>query len=253
MTGSSVVAHPASAATPAAAKIDGTKAATRTRRGRWVCMRRGDDNQKRGGRGGRTRAVADMHPGSFPGIVRACSYSLKRRRADADPDARQISEERMADQPGEAPKLIIDSDWKSQAQAEKERLDAKAAEAGKKSQVPQELKFDDLVGLLASQAMSYMGYFPDPQTGKAMVALDYAKLHIDLLGVLEEKTKNNLSPEEQESLGKTLMQLREDFVHLTKAVAKAVQEGKMKPMGGGGIGGVGGAGAGGVGGGVIAP
>lgn len=142
----------------------------------------------------------------------------------------------MAQSPGETPKLIIDSDWKSQAQAEKERLDAKTAEAAKKNQVPQEIKFDDLVGLLASQAMSYMGYFPDPQTGKAMVALDYAKLHIDMLGVLEEKTRNNLTPEENESLSKTLQQLREDFVHLTKAVAKAVQEGKVKPMGGGGIG-----------------
>ncbi|MFA6045016.1 MAG: DUF1844 domain-containing protein [Phycisphaerales bacterium] len=156
-----------------------------------------------------------------------------------------------SEQPGDAPKLIIDSDWKSQAQAEKERLDAKTAQS-KQAQLPQEIKFDDLVGLLASQAMSYMGYFPDPQTGKAMVALDYAKLHIDMLGVLEEKTRNNLSPEEKESLDKTLAQLREDFVHLTKAVAKAVQEGKMKPMAGGGIGG-GSAGTGLAGGGLIQP
>lgn len=156
-----------------------------------------------------------------------------------------------SDQSGDAPKLIIDSDWKSQAQAEKERLDAKTSEA-KKSQIPQEIKFDDLVGLLASQAMSYMGYFPDPQTGKAMVALDYAKLHIDMLGVLEEKTKNNLLPDEKESLDKTLAQLREDFVHLTKAVTKAVQEGKMKPMAGGGIGG-GMAGPGLSGGGLVQP
>lgn len=138
----------------------------------------------------------------------------------------------MATPEGDAPKLIIDSDWKSQAQAEKERLDAKTAQA-KEAQLPQEIKFDDLVGLLASQAMSYMGYFPDPKTGKAMVALDYAKIHIDMLGVLEEKTRNNLSADEKESLDKTLAQLREDFVHLTKAVAKAVQEGKVKPMAGG--------------------
>ena len=156
-----------------------------------------------------------------------------------------------SDQPGDAPKLIIDSDWKSQAQAEKERLDAKTADVGKKNQIPQEIKFDDLVGLLASQAMSYMGYFPDPQTGKAMVALDYAKLHIDMLGVLQEKTKNNLLPDEKDSLDKTLAQLREDFVQLTKAVAKAVQEGRMKPTGGAGIG-LAGAG-GGPGGGVSGP
>jgi hypothetical protein len=149
---------------------------------------------------------------------------------------------------GEEPKLIIDTDWKSQAQAEKERLAQKAAAAAPKSSpasagaagapgegdLPQEPGFQDLVGLLATQAMSYLGYYPDPQTGQAMISLEYAKLHIDMLTVLEDKTKNNLTEQEQKLLTKILSQLRMDFVEMTKAVSKAVQEGRIKSTGAGG-------------------
>lgn len=133
----------------------------------------------------------------------------------------------------EQPKIIIDSDWKSQAQAEKEKLAQQ--EAAKKAQAKpeaQDVRFEDLVGLIATQALSYLGYYPDPQTGQAMVSVEYAKLHIDMLGVLEEKTKGNLSAAESETLTKILTQLRAEFVEISKAVAKAVQEGRIKPMGG---------------------
>lgn len=156
------------------------------------------------------------------------------------------------------PKLIIDSDWKSQAQAEKDRLEqAAAAKRAKSPAVPgaegaQEGEegpagFKDLVAMFATQAMSYMGYFPDPRTGQAVVALDYAKINIDMLGILEEKTKGNLNEEEAAFLQRTVGELRMAFVELSKAVAKAVQEGRIKPQQVGGP-----AGAGGVGG-VVTP
>jgi DNA replication initiation complex subunit (GINS family) len=149
----------------------------------------------------------------------------------------------------EEPKLIIDTDWKSQAQAEKERLAQKTAAAkpatppGAAAGAPgpegapeaQEVRFEDVVGLLATQALSYLGYFGDPQTGQAVVSLEYAKLHIDMLAVLEAKTKGNLTEQEQKFLAKTLSQLRMEFVEISKAVAKAVQEGRIKPTAGGGI------------------
>src|SRR5882724_9601821 len=141
----------------------------------------------------------------------------------------------------EQPKLIIDTDWKSQAQAEKERLAQKTAPA-KPAAAPagaagtpagaegaQEVRFEDVVGLLATQALSYLGYFGDPQTGQAVVSLEYAKLHIDMLVILEAKTKGNLTEQEQKFLTKTLSQLRMEFVEISKAVSKAVQEGRIKP------------------------
>src|SRR5689334_10867178 len=132
---------------------------------------------------------------------------------------------------GEEPKLIIDTDWKSQAQAEKERLAQKTAAAKPAAgpgapaaggapgagDEPHEVRFEDIVGLLATQALSYLGYFADPQTGQAVVSIEYAKLHIDMLAVLEEKTKGNLTDQEQKFLAKTLSQLRMEFVEVSKA------------------------------------
>jgi len=128
------------------------------------------------------------------------------------------------------PKLIIDSDWKSQAQAEKEKLAEKAAPKAQESQEHREIGFEDIVGMLATNTLSYLGYVPDPYTGQAMVSLEYAKLHIDLLGVLEQKTKGNLSEDEKSALEKTLSQLRMAFVEVSQAVAQAIKEGKIKPQ-----------------------
>ncbi len=153
------------------------------------------------------------------------------------------------------PKLIIDTDWKSQAQAEKDRLDQAAAAKKPKPSVAGEVpaagedekvRFEDVVALLASQSLSYLGYFPDPRTGQAVVSLEYAKLHIDMLGVMEEKTKGNLTETESAALTRTLSELRMAFVEVQAAVSKAVQEGRIKPrtMGGPGAGGIGSAGPG---------
>lgn len=161
-----------------------------------------------------------------------------------------------------APKLIIDTDWKSQAQAEKERLaEAAAAKAATKAPktpevggtpegeaAPRDEKIgiQDLISLLVTNALSYMGAFADPQTGRAVVAPEMARVYIDMLGVLEEKTKGNLSEKESQVLTQTLSELRLEYVELAKAIERAVAEGKIKPqqMGGGGMGGAGFAGPG---------
>ncbi|MFO0831736.1 MAG: DUF1844 domain-containing protein [Phycisphaerales bacterium] len=149
------------------------------------------------------------------------------------------------------PKLIIDTDWKSQAQAEKDRLEQAAAAKKPRPAAPGEapagpddekVRFEDMVALLASQALSYLGYFPDPRTGQAVVSLEYAKLHIDMLGVLEEKTKGNLTEAEAAAMTRTVSELRMAFVEVQAAVSKAVQEGRIKPRAVGGVGGVGGPG-----------
>ncbi len=138
---------------------------------------------------------------------------------------------------GQSPKLIVDDDWKREAQAEKAKLaeqekakQAKAQEAalgGEGDEGP--VGFDDLIKTLASQAMMYLGYVPDPQTGKAIVAPEYARLYIDFMGVLDEKTKGNLTDEESKMLTAMLSELRMAFVEVSKAVAQAVKEGKIKP------------------------
>lgn len=135
------------------------------------------------------------------------------------------------------PKIIVDSDWKQQAQAEKERLaqaeKARSEQAGDSPQDPNRpVDFIDLIQSLASQALLYLGAIPDPETGRAVLAPDMAKMSIDMLGVLETKTKGNLTDEESSALTDVLRELRFQFVEVSKAIAKAIQEGKIKPQGG---------------------
>jgi hypothetical protein len=139
----------------------------------------------------------------------------------------------MADK--EPPKLHIDSDWKREAQAEKERLEreveakqaapkagpagpvpgAAAAGAarprGRQGQVPP-ASFSTLVQTLATQAMMFMSDEHDPQSGQSLRRLDLAKHQIDLLAVLEEKTKGNLTDEEKSLLDTALYELRMAYV-----------------------------------------
>jgi len=155
----------------------------------------------------------------------------------------------------EAPKIIIDTDWKSQAQAEKEKL--VAAETAKKAEQQAKAEgggptreegpigIQDLISLLVSQTLMYLGAVPDPQSGRAIVAPEYAKLHIDMLGALEEKTKGNLSETESKLLSRALHELRMEYVEVSNYVNKAIAEGKIKP-GTPGMGGMSGAPASGI-------
>lgn len=140
----------------------------------------------------------------------------------------------------ETPKIHIDSDWKSQAQAEKEKLKAldqekkkpassagKGAQAGYGDLPPAD--FEGLLSTLASQALLYLGGIADPRTGRAIVDLEGAKFHIDLLTVLEEKTKGNLSEEEGKKLATFIYELRNRWVQISQMAAEA-----MMNQGGGG-------------------
>jgi Domain of unknown function (DUF1844) len=136
----------------------------------------------------------------------------------------------------DAPKIIVDDDWKTQAQAEKQKLaeqtkaKQRAAEPGGASeaaasggegrgrasggQLPP-ASFESLVSTMTTQALFAMGAIPDPATGQRMAHLDLARHHIDMLSVLEDKTKNNLSKEESDMLATTLYELRNRYVQLT--------------------------------------
>lgn len=122
--------------------------------------------------------------------------------------------------PDDAPKLHIDADWKEQAQAEKEKLSQKIDDSPRQPG-PDEFPPADmraLVGSLASQALMGLGAYADPQTGRAMIDLMGSRFAIDLLGVLEEKTKGNLTPEEASELKEVLSELRQRFVQIASMI-----------------------------------
>ncbi|MDE0818423.1 MAG: DUF1844 domain-containing protein, partial [Pirellulaceae bacterium] len=62
-----------------------------------------------------------------------------------------------------------------------------------------------------TQAVMALGMMPDPMTGETSANKDAAKFHIDMLSVIEEKTKGNLTDEESEALNSILHQLRMAF------------------------------------------
>jgi len=132
----------------------------------------------------------------------------------------------MANQ-GDTPHIQIDSDWKVQAQAEKERLSSleqEKAQKGGPGGAPGELppaNWDTLVGMMATQALLYMGGYVDPQTNRPMVDLDAARHQIDLVSVLEAKTKGNLTEEETKQLATIVYELRMQYVRVAQAVSGA--------------------------------
>jgi hypothetical protein len=69
-----------------------------------------------------------------------------------------------------------------------------------------------LVQLLASQAMLAMGKMQVPGQPELKVDLDAAKHFVDLLGVLEEKTKGNLQDDEAAVLKSVAHELRMIYV-----------------------------------------
>lgn len=74
--------------------------------------------------------------------------------------------------------------------------------------------FQLLVAGLAAQAQVGLGLRPDPVTNKTTKQLENARQAIDLLAMLEEKTKGNLTPDESRLLGAILGDLRLTFVRL---------------------------------------
>jgi DNA replication initiation complex subunit (GINS family) len=87
--------------------------------------------------------------------------------------------------------------------------------------------FFNLVLSLQVAAMQQMGKIASPVTGKVERNLDQAQASIDILGMLSEKTKNNLTDEEKELLDRILFELRMNFIEESKKPAEKA-EGKGK-------------------------
>ncbi len=72
--------------------------------------------------------------------------------------------------------------------------------------------FSILVSMFSTQVMLALGMVPGPDGKTARVDINAARHFIDLLGVLEEKTKGNLSNDESEMLQNSIHYLRMAFV-----------------------------------------
>ena len=137
----------------------------------------------------------------------------------------------------EKPSIHIDTDWKRQAQEEKKRLVEEEARKARESaaaapsaapgagpssprsapapgrargELPP-ASFPTLVQSILTQVLYYLGDLTTRGT-EPNVNLDMAKHQIDILGVLEEKTRGNLTPEEKSLLDTALYETRMRYV-----------------------------------------
>ncbi|OFZ30121.1 MAG: hypothetical protein A2622_09740 [Bdellovibrionales bacterium RIFCSPHIGHO2_01_FULL_40_29] len=77
-----------------------------------------------------------------------------------------------------------------------------------------EASFSMLIMSIASSALMSLGLSPDPHTGKMQPDKNVARFNIDLLAILKEKTKTNLTAEEQDLLTHILQDLQMKFLQM---------------------------------------
>lgn len=116
-------------------------------------------------------------------------------------------------------KIIVDEDWKQQAQREKEILAAQE-EAQKEKEQEEDMShgslpegnFAALISMLTTQALFALGLLQIKGQEKRQPDLELARYNIDMLETLQEKTKGNLTREEEIVLANTLNDLRMGYV-----------------------------------------
>jgi hypothetical protein len=116
-------------------------------------------------------------------------------------------------------KAFTVTDRRFSKEGKEERVEAPAAqEATGPMEAPAvEADFSGFVFSLGNSVLLSLGAIPDPSGKTDYVNLEGAKHMIDILGVLQEKTRGNLTPEEDHLLVSLLSDLRLCYVEKTKA------------------------------------
>ncbi len=116
----------------------------------------------------------------------------------------------------------VDEEWKKQVQQEKRHLaeQDRAAQTQRRRPGPQagpagpppKPSFAQFISGLATQVLISLGEVENPMTGRREADLAQAQHTIDLLQLLQEKTKGNLTPQEENFVGNALHDLRLRYV-----------------------------------------
>ncbi len=86
-------------------------------------------------------------------------------------------------------------------------------------------RFIEFVIMHAQNAALFLGQIPNPKTGEAEINLDLARMFIDQLAMIQEKTRGNLTNEEATVLRNALSNLQMAYVE----VARETSEGATQP------------------------
>ena len=90
-------------------------------------------------------------------------------------------------------------------------------------------RFIEFVMMHAQNAALFLGQIPNPKTGQGEVNLELAKMFIDQLAMIQEKTRGNLSSEEAAVLRNTLANLQMVYVEVAQQAPKGSAEPQRPP------------------------
>lgn len=121
-------------------------------------------------------------------------------------DKRMFSEEEMPEKEEERAESS-----EEEAQAPESEDAAASGEDTESFQLP-EINFATFIFSLNSSVLVHLGIIDDPASGKKVKNLVLAKQTIDILGMLEEKTRGNLTEDEESMLKNMLYDLRMIYV-----------------------------------------
>ena len=81
-------------------------------------------------------------------------------------------------------------------------------------------RFIEFVMMHAQNAALFLGQIPNPKTGQGEVNLELAKMFIDQLAMIQEKTRGNLTEEEAKVLRNAISNLQMAYVEVAQEVGK---------------------------------
>jgi len=121
-----------------------------------------------------------------------------------------VRDKRSSAQPAEEP------DRQTEKAMEEASADSsKPAESGDSPDKPKNqppINFSTFVLSLSSSAAMSLGGYQDPVSGHIPKNLEIAKQSIDILGIIQEKTRGNLTEDEEKLLDSALYELRMRYV-----------------------------------------
>jgi hypothetical protein len=85
-------------------------------------------------------------------------------------------------------------------------------------------RFIEFVVMHAQNAALFLGQIPNPKTGQGEVNLDLARMFIDQLAMIQEKTRGNLTSEEAKVLTNALSNLQMAYVEVAREQPKSVAQ-----------------------------
>jgi hypothetical protein len=95
----------------------------------------------------------------------------------------------------------------------------KTTQSGELSQ-----RFIEFVVMHAQNAALFLGQIPNPKTGEPEVNLDFARMFIDQLAMIQEKTRGNLTSEEATVLRNALSNLQMAYVEVAREAPKSAAQ-----------------------------